>query len=46
MKLPHAIEVYLLAKEISGFSPNTLRNYRLTLNRLTGSSLAQRAGCL
>ena len=34
MKLSHAIEVYLLSKEISGFSPNTLRNYRLTLTRL------------
>ena len=35
MRLSHAIEVYLLAKEISGFSPNTLRNYRLTLGRLS-----------
>lgn len=35
MKLSHGIEVYLLAKEIGGFSPNTLRNYRLTLSRLS-----------
>ena len=35
MKLPHAIEVFLLSKEIAGFSPNTLRNYRLTLARLS-----------
>ncbi len=34
MKLSYGIEVYLLAKEISPFSPNTLRNYRLTLSRL------------
>jgi site-specific recombinase XerD len=35
VKLPHAIEVFLLSKEIAGFSPNTLRNYRLTLGRLS-----------
>lgn len=35
MKPSHSIEVYLLAKEIGGFSPNTLRNYRLTLSRLS-----------
>ena len=36
MKLSHAKEVFLLSKEIAGFSPNTLRNYRLTLGRLCG----------
>ena len=35
MKLSHGIDIYLLAKEIAGLSPNTLRNYRLMLSRLS-----------
>jgi site-specific recombinase XerD len=35
IKLSHTIEVYLTSKEIAGFNPNTFRNFRLTLSRLS-----------
>jgi len=34
MKLSHAINAYLIDKRVSGCSPNTIRNYTLTLARL------------
>ena len=33
MSISEAIQAFLFAKEIEGFSPNTIRNYRLTLAR-------------
>ena len=33
MSISEAIQAFLFAKEIQGLSPNTLRNYRLTLAR-------------
>jgi integrase/recombinase XerD len=36
MPISEAIQAFLFAKEIEGFSPNTIRNYRLTLARFLG----------
>ena len=35
MKLSQSIQLFLLDKQVAGCSPNTLRNYTLTLRRLT-----------